>query len=97
MKLNLVADFCVGGKRFATTFAIHESNNLVDLREMCAQGVYTKGEWVKVYPDSLLMCASAKRAEEVAAEWERGYRAEGSLFGFGIEIAESKKESGVAE
>ena len=97
MKLNLVADFCVGDKRFAATFAIHESNNLVDLREMCAQGVYTKGGWVKVYPNSLMMCASAKRAEEVAASWERGYRADGSLYGFGFGIAGGEKESGVVE
>ena len=43
MKLNLVADYDVFGKKFCTTFAIHQSKNLVRLREMCSMDFPVRG------------------------------------------------------
>ena len=81
MKLNLVADYEIGGKHFCRTFSIHSSNNLVGLADMTARAVpVSGGDWVRVEPKSLTMCASARKAFETARYWEAEYKKQGRLF-----------------
>jgi len=85
MKLNLVADYDVHGKKHVTTFAIHSSNNLVGLRGLCTLHFPVRGEWKYIPPTSLTMCESKRRAEAVAEAWRRDYEAQGRLYDFSKE------------
>jgi hypothetical protein len=84
MKLNLVADYELpNGKRFVTSFVIHESHNLVGLVGMCSVSFPTVGgDWVYFKPKSLTMCESGRKAEMVAKEWERLYKEAGRLYDY---------------
>lgn len=82
MKLNLVADYDVHGKKHVATFAIHDSNNLVRLRELCTLNFPVRGEWKIIPPTSLTMCESKREAEAVAAVWRENYKADGRLYDF---------------
>ncbi len=84
MKLNLVADYSLpGDKRLVLTFAIHESNNLAGLRDMTAASVPTiQGGWAHVFPTTLLMCESNRKAQEVAHAWQRDYEAQGRRWDY---------------
>lgn len=82
MKLNLVADYDVRGKKHVATFAIHDSNNLVGLRELCMLSFPVRGEWKYIPPTSLTMCESKREAEAVAAVWKEAYKSDGRLFDF---------------
>lgn len=83
MKLNLVADYDINGKRMVRSFAIDGSNNLVRLTSLTSQLVpTTDGGFAEVAPKTLHMCESGKKAEEVAREWEEQYRKDGRLYDF---------------
>ena len=84
MKLNLVADYELpNGKRHVWNFAIHESNNLAGLREMSAlEFPVMGGGWVRVCPISIQMCASARKAADVARAWVGDYEAQGRLWDY---------------
>lgn len=83
MKLNLVADYDVCGKRFAATFSIDASQNLVALRELTALNIpTTDGGWVYIAPKFLAMCASRRKAEETEDIWRREYNEQGRLYAF---------------
>lgn len=98
MKLNLVADYEVGGKHFCRAFAIHSSNNLVGLADMTARAVPVSGrDWVRVEPKSLTMCASARKAFETARYWEAEYQKQGRLFDWHLPINATEAESEVAK
>ena len=102
MKLNLVADYEVCGKRFASLFSIDGSNNLVNLPEMTKMLVpFSDGPSAYIKPKFLLMCKSGAEAERVRRMWNDGYRRDGRLFDFSPmtygEFRDYAKESGVAE
>lgn len=104
MKLNLVADFVVpgtGGKRFVSAYSIHESNNLMGLPDMVSASFPAiGGDFVAVRPKTLTMCASAKKAIEVANDWRAGYKRDGRLWDYSpvdLYWAAKEQESGVAE
>lgn len=83
MKLNLAADYGIGGKRFAFAFSIDASNNLAGLQRLTALEFPTDDParpFVAIAPDFLSMCASARRAEEVARLWNDDYRKQGRLY-----------------
>ena len=83
MKLNLVADYDIMGKRFATAFSIDASQNLAGLQELTSlRFPATDGDFIAIKPKFLLMCESGKKAEKVANEWKAGYKAEGWLYDF---------------
>lgn len=92
MKLNLVADYDVCGKKFCVTFAIHQSNNLVGLREMCSMNFPMRGGWKRIPPTSLTMCESRKKAESVANTWNHEYITQGRIFGIWTDPAENESE-----
>ena len=99
MKLNLVADYELpNGKRFVATFAIHESNNLVGLLNLCALSFpVSGGGFERFAPKFLLMCESGRKAEAVAHEWESGYKEQGRLYNYEpldvLEVHKFKTES----
>ena len=99
MKLNLVADYEIGGKHIVNVCAIHSSNNLAGLAEMTAVNVPVVGGGLAcVKAKTLQMCESNRRAEAVANAWESEYRRQGRLLGYApiaAEEAEAKarKES----
>lgn len=102
MKLNLVADYELCGKRFASIFSIDGSNNLVNLPEMTKMLVhFSDGPSAYIKPKFLLMCKSGAEAERVRSMWNDGYRRDGRLFDFSHmtygEFCEYEKGSGVAE
>ena len=81
MKLNLVADYDVRGKKFATTFAIDASNNLSRLQEMTTLHFPTKDTgFIAVAPSFLLMCESKRRADEIATQWRTDYCKDGRFY-----------------
>ena len=83
MKLNLVADYDINGKRIVKSFAIDGSNNLVRLTSLTSILVpTTDGGFAEVAAKTLHMCESGKKAEEVAREWEKQYRKDGRLYDF---------------
>ena len=83
MKLNLVADYDINGKRIVKSFAIDGSNNLVRLTSLTSILVpTTDGGFAEVAAKTLHMCESGKKAEEVAREWEEQYRKDGRLYDF---------------
>lgn len=83
MKLNLVADFDVCGKRFVATFQIPACNNLVGLRGLTSlQFPTTNGGFVRLEPTTLQMCESKRKAEEVADAWEKDYKKQGRLYNY---------------
>ena len=83
MKLNLVADYYINGKWMVSTFAIDGSNNLTWLSSLTSKLVpTTDGGFVKVAPQTITMCPSGKKAEEVARGWEEQYRKEGRLYDY---------------
>ena len=92
MKLNLVADYDVCGKKFCATFAIHQSNNLVGLREMCSMDFPVRGEWKRIPPTSLTMCESRQKAALVANAWAKDYSAQGRLFEVWMNSTEAESE-----
>jgi len=96
MKLNLVADYNVCGKKFCATFAIHQSNNLVGLREMCSMDFPVRGGWKRIPPTSLMMCKSRQEAASVANAWTKDYSAQDRLFEAWMDPAETD-ESEVAK
>ena len=99
MKLNLVADYELpNGMRCVSTFAIHESNNLVGLRDMTSQTFpVTGGGWLRVYPNTVLMCESARKARTVMQAWERDYEAQGRLWDYKpVDVPESEAGKAVA-
>ena len=78
MKLNLVADYEIGGKHIVNICAIHSSNNLAGLAEMTAANVpVVGGGWARVKAKTLQMCESKRKAQEVAHAWRRDYEAQG--------------------
>lgn len=89
MKLNLVADYDVFGKKFCATFAIHQSNNLVRLREMCSMDFPVRGGWKRIPPTSLTMCESQQKAALAANAWAKDYSAQGRLFDVWMNPAEA--------
>lgn len=83
MNLNLVADYDVCGKRFAASFAIHSSWNLIELPKLTAMNIpTTDGGWVSIAPKFLAMCASRRKAEETEKIWDRNYNEQGRLYAF---------------
>ena len=83
MKLNLVADYEIGGKSFPAAFSIDASQNLVALRELTALNIpTTDGGWVKVAARSLTMCKNARAAEEYESSMRREYQKQGRLYAF---------------
>ena len=78
MKLNLVADYEIGGRRLAWAYAIDASNNLTKLNAMCCLSVPKVGGGFKyIAPAHLLACESGKKAREVADYWNGGYEKQG--------------------
>lgn len=83
MKLNLVADYEIGGKHIVNVCAIHCSNNLAGLAEMTAIEYPARdGAWVRIDAKTLQMCETKRRAEAVANTWEAEYRRQGRLLGY---------------
>lgn len=83
MKLYLVADYDINGKRFATTHAIDSSNNLARLNDLTSLLIPTTGgRYVAVAPTFILMCKSGKEAARVADEWSERYAKDGELYDF---------------
>jgi len=83
MNLNLVADYDVCGKRFAASFAIHASQNLVALRDLTALNFpATDGGFVTIAATFLMMCESRRKAEAVEEQWKRDYKEQGRLYDF---------------
>lgn len=83
MKLNLVADYEIGGKHVPAAFSIDASQNLVALRELTALNIpTTDGGWVYIAPKFLAMCASRRKAEETEEIWRREYNEQGQLYAF---------------
>lgn len=83
MKLNLVADYDVCGKRCCRAFAVDSGSNLMGLTRLTTLAFpATDGEFVYIAPTFLLMCESGRKAEEVAADWERAYKEDGRLYDY---------------
>ena len=100
MKLNLVADYDVGGKHIIDIFAILGGTNLARLPEMTAICVpVSGGSWAHVKAKTLEMCESRRKALEVACTWRRDYEAQGRLWDFkpidASEIEKGEQESEV--
>ena len=93
MKLNLVADYDICGKRFVSSFSIDSSNNLVGLSSLTSlQFPTTDGGFVSVAPKILQMCETKKKAEEVEELWKNTYREEGKLYDYNpIDLYEFRK------
>lgn len=92
MKLNLVADYDVCGKKFCQALAIHRGNNLVRLCEMCAMDFPLRGGWKRILPTSLIMCESGREAERVALNWQQEYGKQNRLFNVWMDPAEAESE-----
>ena len=83
MKLNLVADYNVAGRMFVSILQIDGSNNLVNLLDMASmQFHFSDGGHVYVKPQSLQMCESRRKAEQVRKLWMDSYRKDGRLYDF---------------
>ena len=83
MKLNLVADYDILGKRFVASFSIHSSQNLVGLTSLTSlQFPTTDGGFVTIAPKSLQMCETKKKAEATETQWRESYKAEGKLYDY---------------
>lgn len=83
MKLNIVADYDIGGKRFAASFSIPASQNLVALRDLTALNFpATDGGFVTISATFLMMCESRRKAEAVEEQWKRDYKEQGRLYDF---------------
>ena len=83
MKLNLVADYNVAGRMFVSILQIDGSNNLVNLLDMASmQFHFSDGGRACVKPQSLQMCESRRKAEQVRNLWEDSYRKDGRLYDF---------------
>ena len=83
MKLNLGADYNVCGKRCCSAFAIDSCNNLMGLPKLTTLAFpAADGGFVYIAPTFLLMCESRRKAEEVAADWERTYKEDGRLYDY---------------
>lgn len=83
MKLNLVADYDIMGKRFVSLFQIDGSANLVNLPEMTKMQLhFSDGGHVWLSPLSLLMCETRRKAERVRRMWMDDYRKDGRLCDF---------------
>ena len=97
MKLNLVADYDVCGKRHVATFAIPQCQNLVALRELTTlQFPTTDGGWVYIAPMFLAMCVSRRKAEATEEIWKRDYKEQGRLYTYEpLDRYEVAKESEV--
>ena len=100
MKLNLVADYEVMGKRFASLFQIDGSVNLVNLPEMTKMPFhFSDGGCVYLDPVSLLMCETRRKAERVYRMWTDGYKKDGRFCDssplFYDEYVAYQKEKGV--
>ena len=81
MKLNLVASYVFEGKRFATTYAIDSSNNLIKLNAMTTTTFPTTGGFlIPVEPSFLMACESGKKAREVAQLWNEDAKKQGLLW-----------------
>lgn len=83
MKLNVVADFDICGKRFAAAFAVDASLNLVGLPGLTSLAFpMSDHTFVHIAPKFLLMCESAKKADRVAEAWNAGYKEAGRLYDY---------------
>lgn len=83
MKLNLVADYDIMGKRFCVAYAIDASQNLVRLRDLTRlRFPATGGGFISIAPKSLLMCESRKKAEAIEQERTVEYEASGRHYDF---------------
>lgn len=83
MKLNLVADYDVRGKRLVTTWAIDGSLNLAELQDLTKIGFpTTDGGMVWLAPVSLTMCESLRKADKVKEAWDVGYKARGCYYDY---------------
>ena len=83
MKLNLVADYDVMGKRFVSLFEIDGSVNLVNLPSMTKMQMhFSDGGHVWLEPLALQMCESRRKAERVYRLWVDSYRKDGRLYDF---------------
>ena len=83
MKLNVVADFDICGKRFAAAFAVDASLNLVGLQGLTSLAFpMSDNTFVHIAPKFLLMCESGKKADRVAEAWNLGYKEAGRLYDY---------------
>lgn len=74
MKLYLVADYPIHGRRFAAACTIDGSSNLAHLTSLASLRVPAKGGgFVAVAPTFIQMCESGKKAAAVAESWNAGY------------------------
>ena len=83
MKLNLVADYDVMGKRLVSLFEIDGSVNLVNLPNMTKMQLhFSDGGHAWLEPLALQMCESRRKAERVYRLWVDSYRKDGRLCDF---------------
>ena len=83
MKLNVVADFDICGKKLASAFAIEASNNLVNLPRLTSLAFpMSDNTFAYIAPEFILMCASGKNAERVAEAWNADHKEAGRLYDY---------------
>ncbi len=83
MKLYVVADFDICGKRLAAAFAIDSSQNLVGLVGLASlEFPMSDHTFVRLAPTFLLMCESGKKADQVAEAWNDGHKKAGRFYDF---------------
>ena len=81
MKLNFVADYKIGGKRFAAAHSIDSSNNLTKLNVMLCLSFPKKGGGLRYFsPTSILAVRSHRLAREVAHDWNEIANKQGVLW-----------------
>ena len=93
MKLNLVADYDVMGKRCIAAFSIPQCQNLVALQELTALSFpTTDGNFIYIKPISLSMYESRRKSEEVCEALKSAYKAAGRYYDYTpIDLYEYKK------
>ena len=95
MKINLVADYDIGGKKYAAAHSIDSSQNLVALQELTTLLFPTPDGAKWVQPTFLRAIATQKRAKEIAEAWNELYKGDGRLHDFRMSPAtESEVQHG---
>lgn len=82
MKLNLVADYEIGGKHIAAAFSIPANQNLVGLKDYTRLEIPTTDGFAYIAPKFLIMCASRRKAVETERMWDLNYKEQGRLYDY---------------